>query len=234
MQEHFTQEIENLKSNVIKMASLVDEQVDRAIRALETGDIALCKGMKNKDLEIDAYDNLIQTQCENMLALFQPFASDLRFIMSALMINNQLERCGDIAVNIAQRVKKTIAYKNLIEESQLSDMAKKAKEMLQKAIDSFVNGNSELANEVLKSDEIVDKYNRQIFRFFVEKMKTDSSIVEPSSHLIIMSRHIERLADHATNIAENLVFFVEARVVTHYKKLSALNKSDEFQEEANR
>ncbi|MFH1196438.1 MAG: phosphate signaling complex protein PhoU [bacterium] len=219
MKDHFTQEIENLKSNVIKMASLVDEQVDRAIRALETGDIELCKGIKNKDLEIDAYDNLIQTQCENMLALFQPFASDLRFIMSALMINNQLERCGDIAVNIAQRVKKTFEHKNIIEESQLIDMAKKAKEMLQKAIDSFINSNSELANEVLKSDEIVDKYNRLIFKFFVEKMKTDSSVIEPCSHLIIMSRHIERLADHATNIAENLVFYVEAKIVTHYKRL---------------
>ncbi|MHB8930087.1 MAG: phosphate signaling complex PhoU family protein [Melioribacteraceae bacterium] len=87
MQEHFTKEVESLKTNLIKMASLVDEQVERAYNALETGNIELCKGIRAKDLEIDAYDNLILTQCENILALFQPVATDLRFIMSALLIN---------------------------------------------------------------------------------------------------------------------------------------------------
>lgn len=220
MQEHFSQEIENLKTNLIKMASVVDEMVEKAIKALETGDVELCKGIKAKDLEVDAYDNLIQTQCENTLALFTPFASDLRFVMSVLMINNQLERCGDIAVNIAQRVKKTAGFNALIQESQILEEAKRAREMLKKAIDSFIHNNSELANEVLASDEAVDKLNKQNFKFFVSKMQNDSSIIEAGAHLIILTRQIERLADHATNIAENLVFYVEAKLVTHYKKLN--------------
>jgi len=220
MQERFTQEIESLKTNLIRMASVVDDMVERVITALETGNVELCEGIKAKDLEVDAYDNLIQTQCENTLALFTPFASDLRFVMSALMINNQLERCGDIAVNIAQRVKKTVNFGLLIQESLILDEAKRAREMLKKAIDAFIQNNSELANEVLASDEAVDKLNKQNFKFLVSKMQTDSSLVEAGAHLIILTRQVERLADHATNIAENLVFFIEAKVVTHFKKMN--------------
>lgn len=219
MQEHFTQEIENLKTNLIKMASVVDDMVDRSIQAIETGDVELCKGIKAKDLEVDAYDNLIQTQCENILALFQPFATDLRFVLSSLMINNQLERCGDIAVNISQRIKKTYSNKTLIDESQITEMAKKAKEMLRKAIDAFVLKNKELAQEVLKSDEEVDQLNKHSFKYLVEHMKSDSALIETGAHLLILSRHIERLADHATNIAENIIFFIDGNLVSHYRKL---------------
>lgn len=219
MKEHFEQEIENLKTNLIKMASLVDEQVGKVITALELGNAELCKGIKAKDLEIDAYDNLIQTQCENILALFQPVTVDLRFIISALMINNQLERCGDIAVNISQRVKKTSEFFPLISEAQIIEMGKQAREMLKNAIDSFINNDSNLANKVIANDEIVDKLNKQTFKFLVGKMQTNPELIEPCAHLIVLTRHVERLADHATNIAEDLVFYVEARIITHKKKL---------------
>ncbi len=227
MQERFTQEIESLKTNLIKMASIVDEQAERAFKALETGDVELCRGVKAKDLEIDAYDNLIQTQCENILALFQPFAIDLRFIISALMINNQLERCGDIAVNIAQRVRKTGGNHPLILESEILDMGLQAKEMLKNAIDSFIHNNIELANHVIASDENVDKLNKQIFKFLIAKMQAEPELIETCAHLIVMTRQIERLADHATNIAENLVFYVEAKIVAHKKKLDKQRKSEE-------
>lgn len=226
MQEHFNQEIESLKTNLIKMASLVDEQAGKAFNALETGNVELCRGVKAKDLEVDAYDNLISTQCENILALFQPVAVDLRFIMSALMINNQLERCGDIAVNIAQRVKKTREHHSLIIESQILEMGHQAKEMLKDAIDSFIHNNSELANKVIDSDENVDKLNKQIFKFLIAKMQAEPQLIEPCAHLIVLTRHIERLADHATNIAENLVFYVEARIIAHKKKLEKLERGD--------
>ncbi|MDF1612911.1 MAG: phosphate signaling complex protein PhoU [Stygiobacter sp.] len=224
MQEHFNQEIENLKINLTKMASVVDDMVERSIQAIETGNIEFAKGIKEKDLEVDAYDNLIQTQCENILALFQPFATDLRFILSSLMINNQLERCGDIAVNISQRIKKTYEYKNLIDESQITDMARKAKEMLKKSIDAFILKNRELADEVLKSDEEVDKLNKKVFKYLVEKMQKEPNLIEPSAHLLILSRHIERLADHATNISENIVFYIDAKLVSHYKKLKKIQE----------
>jgi phosphate transport system protein len=218
-------EVEDLKTSLIKMASIVDEQVERAIRALEVDDIELCRGIKAKDHEVDAYDNLIKTQCENILALFQPVATDLRFIMSALMINNQLERCGDIAVNIAQRVKKTAGHHALIIESKISEMGKQAREMVKDVIDSFVNTNVELSNKVLERDDIVDKLNKEIFKFLVAKMQLEPSFIEPCSHMIVLTRHIERLADHATNIAEDLVFYVNAEIISH-KKLSIHHKED--------
>ena len=202
------------------MASLVDQQVDSALNALENAQAELFKEIKAKDLEIDAYDNLIQTQCANIFALFQPVASDLRFIMSALMINNQLERCGDIAVNIAQRVKKTTAQKALIEESQIVDMGKQAKDMLKRTIDAFINNDIELANKVIDNDDIVDGYNKKIFKFLITKMQSNSELIEPCSHLLILSRHIERLADHAANISEDILFLLEARVASHQKKLT--------------
>lgn len=220
MQDHFNEEIESLKTSLIKMATLVDEQVERVFTALETGDIQLCKGIKAKDREIDIYDNLIQTQCENILALFQPVAIDLRFILSALMTNNQLERCGDIAVNIAQRVKKTTDMQSLIKESQILDMGQQAKEMLKNAINALILNDLETAKKVLVSDEIVDNFNKQIFLFLVERMKTDNVLIEPCSHLIVLIRNIERLADHATNIAENLVFYLEAKIIKHQIKLN--------------
>ena len=224
MLDHFSSEVENFKANLIKMASLVNKQVERAFEALETGNVELCKGIKAKDLEIDAYDNLLQTECENILALFQPVATDLRFMMSALMINNQLERCGDIAVNISQRVKKTHEHHNLIVESQILEMGRQAKVMVKDAIDSFVNHDTELAEKVLANDEIVDKFNKTIFKFLVAKMQSDNSVIEPCSHLIVLTRQIERLADHATNIAEDLIFYVNAKVVTHRKKLDKFNE----------
>lgn len=224
MLEHFEEELENLKTNLIKMASLVDDQVNRVVTALETDNLELCKGVKAKDLEVDAYDNLVQTQCENILALFHPVAVDLRYIMSALMINNQLERCGDIAVNIGQRVKKAGSYKDLIFESQIVEMGRTAKEMLRNSIDSFIHSNSELARKVIDTDEVVDKFNKNIFKFLVSKMQTNPELIEPCAHLIVLIRHMERLADHATNIAEDLIFYTDARIITHQKKLSNREK----------
>ncbi|MEI7810926.1 MAG: phosphate signaling complex protein PhoU [Ignavibacteria bacterium] len=218
MKEHFTKETVSLKENLIKMASLVDEQVGIAITALETGNKELTKGIKGKELEVDLYDNLIKTQCENILALFQPVATDLRFIMSVLMISNQLERCGDIAVNVAQRVKKTTANHELIIESKILEMGKYAQTMVKDAIDCFVNNSAQLAEKVMGTDEIVDKMNKDIFKFLVAKMQSDSSVIETCAHLIVLTRHLERLADHATNIAEDLIFYVNAEIIAHKKK----------------
>jgi phosphate transport system protein len=225
MQDHFMQEVDELKTNLVKMASVVDEQVERAIQALETGNIELCKGMKAKDIEVDAFDNLIKTQCENILALFQPVATDLRFIMSALMINNQLERCGDIAVNISQRVKKTSAKYNFVTETQVLEMGREAKEMVKDSIDSFLNLKVELADKVINNDSKVDKLNKSIFNFVVGKMQSDPSCIEAGAHLIVLTRQIERLADHATNIAEETIFYKNAVIIAHKKKLEKHEES---------
>lgn len=219
MQKHFEIELESLKVNITKMASIVDEMVEQAFLALREDNLELCKTIKARDREIDAYDNLIKTQCENILALFQPFAVDLRFILTALMIDYQLERCGDIAVNITQRVKPLINYKALVEESKILEMGEFAKKMYKEAIDSFINRDLALAEQLGDKDNVVDQYNKNIFRFLVEKMKSSPELVEPAAHLMILSRHIERLADHSTNIAEDVVFMINAEIISHKHKL---------------
>ncbi len=219
MQRHFESEIEDLKTTIIKMASLVDEQVENSFKYMEAVDADLYKFVKNKDVEVDAYDNLIMAQCENILALFQPVASDLRFILTAIKIDSQLERCGDIAVNIIQRVNKIDSFDNLLHELKILEMGKTAREMVRDAITAFVNRDTALANTVISKDDIVDKFNKTIFKALVEKMQSDPIYIKACSHLIVLCRQFERLADHATNIAEDVIFLVEAEIISHRKKL---------------
>jgi phosphate transport system protein len=214
-QKHFSEELEKLKKNIVQMTDLVISQISMATAALEKNDLELCHIVKSRDKEIDAYENLIQAQCENLFALFQPVAADLRYIMSAMMVNSQLERCGDIAVNIVKRVQKTADQRDLIMDSHILDMLREAQTMTQQAIASFLNSDTVLARKVIENDSVVDNYNKQIFLDLVERMKADSGVVEAGAHFIVLSRQIERMADHATNIAEDVVFLIEAQIIAH-------------------
>ncbi|HNR68124.1 MAG TPA: phosphate signaling complex protein PhoU [bacterium] len=218
MQNHFNQELANLKKNIQQMAELVDVQLEFAMQAMQTGNLELCKFVRNRDREIDAYDNLIQAQCENIIALFQPVAGDLRFIMTSLMINSQLERCGDIAVNIVKRVQKTLQKRDLLTDSGIQKLGSLARSMARDAIEAFMNNNLELAGKVIARDDEVDQQCRNTFHWLIDKMQSDAQLVEPGAHLIVLSRQLERLADHATNIAEDVIFLIEARIVAHQKK----------------
>ncbi len=217
MQKHFQKEFETLKNNIVQMSQLVDYQVELALIAIETGDLELCQKVKRRDNEVDAYDNLIQSQCENILALFQPVAYDLRYIIGCLLINNNLERCGDIAANIANRVKKTVNYRDLFKEIPVYDMAKEARIMVKESIDAFIHEQTDIARKVLEMDNTVDVFNKSIFKQLVCKMQESGDFVEPCAHLLVLTRNIERLADHATNIAEEVIYTVEANIISHSK-----------------
>ncbi|MCX6152471.1 MAG: phosphate signaling complex protein PhoU [Ignavibacteriales bacterium] len=219
MLTQFEIKIEEIKKNILVMASIVDAMVEDAFAAIEKNDAEFIASIKLRDKTVDEYDILIQEKCEGVLALFQPVATDLRYIITVLMINNQLERCGDIAVNISQRIKKLGDAKNLFRESEIIDMGKQARLMVKEAIDSFINEDISLARTIREKDKIVDSYNKTIFNFLVEKMQADSSVINPASHMIIISKHIERLADHAKNIAEEVVFLIDAEIVVHRKNL---------------
>ncbi len=215
MERHFIHEIEDLKKSLLKMVSVVDEQVELAYNGILTGDIGDWKAVKEKDNTVDAFDNEIKEQSKKILALYQPVASDLRFVFTAIMITNQLERCGDIAVNIANRIRKTVDYHETILSTDLIEMIKIARFMVKDAIDSFLHEDSALANSVLNRDSEVDRLNKVSFDYLVQKMETDSSFVRAGAHLLIMAKHIERLADHATNIAEDVIFLVNDEIVSH-------------------
>jgi len=215
MARHFEMELDQLRTMLIRMGSLVEEQIDCGVKAISDGDESLATLVIERDKKVDEYDNLIDQQCMRIFALTQPVAVDLRLLMAALKINNELERIGDIAVNLAERVKPLAVFKSFVKETRLKEMATAAREMVKAAIDSFVNNDPELAKKVLESDDLIDAIDRQMFEQMVDTMKKSKDLIEPAVHMVILSRHLERLADHSTNIAEDVIFLVNARIIKH-------------------
>ena len=229
MERLLDEHIEKLKRRVMKMCSLVDEQVQSAIRVVQEENLELAKEIIEKDNKVDKYDNKIDKICQKIFALTQPVAMDLRLIMSSLTINNNLERIGDIATNIAEyilMIKKKPAFYN---QSKLEEMFTVAKQMLKDSIDSYINGDETLAKSVIEADNHLDKLNFDNHQIFIEIMKQNKDNIEPAVALLVMSRQIERLGDHCTNIAEDVFFIVEAHLVKHkYEKyLFADEKEDD-------
>ncbi len=215
MPRHFELELDQLRTMLIRMGSLVEEQIDYAVKAITEADVALARLVMQRDKKVDEFDNSIDQQCMKIFALTQPVAVDLRLLMAALKINNELERIGDIAVNLAERVEPLLPHQDFVRMTPLREMANAAREMVKNSIDSFVNNDPELAKKILLSDDVVDNYDREIFNTMIARMKEGSGNIDPASHLMIVSRHIERLADHATNIAEDVIFLVNARIIKH-------------------
>lgn len=216
MIRHFEQELERLRGHLIRMGALVDDQLDNAYRALFDGMAEITPSVVSRDVDIDAYDMLIDRECQRIFALAQPVAMDLRLLMSSLNINSQLERMGDIAVNIAERADPLHEHGEFLRGTRLREMADIARIMVRDSLTSFVHGDSSLATRVLESDDVVDRMDRQIFQAMVGHMQSRHDVILPASHIIVVSRHLERLADHATNIAEDVVFLIEAKVVKHH------------------
>jgi phosphate transport system protein len=215
MTRHFEMEIDQLRTMLIRMGSLVEDQIDCAVKALVSGDMGLIRLVMERDKDVDAYDTTIDEQCMKIFALTQPVAVDLRLLMAALKINNELERIGDIAVNMCERAEPLAVHLELVRKTQIAEMADAARQMMKLAIDSFVNNDPRLATKVLESDDRVDQLDRDTFRLMTKVMKESPELIEPAVHIVILSRHIERLADHATNIAEDVIFLVKAKIIKH-------------------
>ncbi len=218
MSKNFQNSLSELKQLIINMAKLVEDQLNIAMQEVEKGEADQHKFIKSRDKEINAYENLILAKCETVFAKFQPVAKDLRVIIAILKINNQLERCGDIAVNISQKVKKSNEGKELLFNSKIQEMAKIAIEMVNEAIQAFDEENKDLALKVFEKEKVVDSLNKENFKYLVYKMKENPEKVESAAHLLVLTRQIERLADHATNIAEDVFFVIDSDIVAHNKK----------------
>jgi phosphate transport system protein len=211
--------IEKLKRRVMKMCSLVDEQVQVAIKAVQEENLELAKEVIEKDNKVDKYDNKIDKICQKIFALAQPVAMDLRYIMSALTINSNLERIGDIAVNIAENILLIKKKPVFFTKTKLEEMFKIVQEMLKNAIDAFILPDAELAKKVILSDDLIDRMNTDNNMILKEIMKQSPDNIESAVALLAISREIERLADHSTNIAEDVFFIVEAQLIKHkYEK----------------
>lgn len=215
MERHFERELASLRALLIRMGELVARQIGMAVEALREGDIARADIVIVGDREIDALDNAIEGQCAGIMALNQPVAIDLRLLIASLKINSQLERVGDIAVNVAERVKPLAPWSSYLRSTRADEMASIAMIMFRDSLTAFSNSDGALARRVLDSDDVVDRLCGTIFREGVLSMEGDHRLIEPAAHLLILSRHLERLADHATNIAEDVIFHLEARIVRH-------------------
>ena len=207
--------IEKLKTRVIKMCSLVDEQVQLALKSVEDEDLELALQVIEKDKKVNKYDNKIDKICQKILALTQPVAMDLRLIMSSLTINNNLERIGDIAVNIAEYIRMIEKKPSFFEQTNLQEMFILTKRMLKDSIDSYISGDEKLAKSVIESDDKLDQLNYDNHQIIINIMKNNPDNIEPGVALLVMSRQLERLGDHCTNIAEDVFLIVEANLVKH-------------------
>jgi phosphate transport system protein len=215
MQRHFHEELEALKQTLLAMGGLVEDQIRRVMRALLERDDALAQEVIDRDQQVNAYDVEVDETCVSLLALHQPTAGDLRFITTAMKIVTDLERIGDQAVNIAQRVLELNREPQLKPYIDLPRMAEKAQKMVKESLDAFVARDTELARKVCAEDADVDALKEQLFRELLTFMMEDPKTIPRAIRLILISRFMERVADHATNIAEMVIYLVEAKMVRH-------------------
>jgi phosphate transport system protein len=215
MSRHFHEELEALKQTLLAMGALVEDQIRHAMQALVDRDDALASEVIERDRQVNAYDVEVDAQCVELLALHQPAAGDLRFITTAMKIVTDLERIGDQAVNIGQRVIELNREPQLKPYIDLPRMAERAQAMVKESLDAFVARDTELARRVRAEDDEVDALKEQIFRELLTFMMEDPRSIPRAIRLILISRCMERVADHATNIAEMVIYLVEGKMVRH-------------------
>ena len=218
---HFQEELEQLKRRLLEMGGLAEENVRLAVKGLVDRDHALIDRVLLGDEPLNALHIEIDNRSFTLLALYQPMAADLRTIVAALKINTDLERVGDLAVNIAEAARRYTSHLPVKKLIDIPRMASIAQTMLRDALDAFVRRDVDLAQQVLNEDDKLDALKTQIFRELLTYMLQDTSTIEPALDLILVSRHLERIGDHATNIAEDVIFIVSARDVRHHAREGA-------------
>ena len=213
---HFEEELGTLQTRLLEMGGLAEERVRASVQGLVTRDLSVTDRVLRGDEPINQLHVEIDERCFRLLALYQPMATDLRAIVSAVKINTDLERVGDLAVNIAEAAQRYTTHppgKKLID---IPTMGNIAQTMLRDALDAYVRRDTALAHAVLNADDQLDALKTQVFRDLLTYMLKDPITVEPALDLILISRHLERIGDHATNIAEDVIFMVSAQDVRHH------------------
>jgi len=217
---HFQEELDQLKARLLEMGGLAEDRLRLAVRGLVDRDLATVERVLTGDTAINQLHIEIDDRCFKMLALHQPMAVDLRAIVSAVKINTDLERVGDLAVNIAEAVRRYLQHPPVKELIDIPRMAVIAQDMLRDALDAYVRRDTALAQDVLDRDDELDALKTMVFRELMTHMLRDPDTIEPSLDLILISRHLERIGDHATNVAEDVIFMVSAKDVRHHAEHS--------------
>jgi len=215
MPQHLQREIGNLKKKILHLGTIVEESVQRAVRSIEERDPLMAKKVIDLDREIDRMEIDLEEDGLKILALYQPVAIDLRFIIAVLKINNDLERIGDLAVNIAERSLFLCERPRMQIPDDIPFMAAQAQQMLRKSLDALINLDSGLAREVCRCDDVIDARHSQLFEKIESEIRRDISKIEFLIQVLSISRYLERIADHSTNIAEDVIYMVEGVIARH-------------------
>jgi phosphate transport system protein len=215
MSKHLERDLDSLQQSLVRLAASVEEALDKAIQALQERDPELAREVIDGDNQIDADENQVEEECLKMLALHQPVAIDLRRIAAAMKINGELERMADLAEDIAERAVHLAGLPPMAVPAKLQRMTDLTTSMVRQCIDAFVNLDARLARTVCRLDDEVDRYNEEIIAELIAAMQASPAQVEAGLSFFSATRHLERIADHATNIAEDVVYLVEGEIIRH-------------------
>ncbi|MCO8120764.1 phosphate signaling complex protein PhoU [Stieleria sp. TO1_6] len=215
MSKLLERELESLREQLVEQFTVVEQMIQLAVRSLVQRRPDLADRVVESDAGVDATDVKIEEECLKLLALHQPVAGDMRQLIAVIKINGELERMADTACNIAERAKALASFPLFRVPEELSEMVDATIGMVRRALDSFVNSDSRMAVDVIKMDDLVDTLNRVIIDQLQELMKRDNDLIEPAVHCFSASRHLERIADLAENLAEEVIYLVEGEIVRH-------------------
>lgn len=218
MARHLQTELERLKKEILSLGAMVEERVRMAAKALDTRDVGLAEKVIAADYEIDEAEVEVEEECLKIIALHQPVAIDLRFLTAVIKINNDLERIGDQAVNIAQRVISIAKRPQVNLDMDFISMSQKAQAMLKSSLDALVSLDEDLARKVCLADDEVDEINRRIYDKIKQSIREQPEFAGCLINLLLAARHIERIADHSTNIAEEVLYLVKGEISRHKAK----------------
>ena len=225
MSAHLQTDLEALHKDLLSMCARVEDMIHRAVAQLSRPVIVEARELTAQDTDIDRWDVRIEDNCLKLLALHQPVAIDLRRIAAVLKISGELERVADLAVNIAERAIGLLDTPEVQVPDALVDMAAQAVDMLHRSIDAYVELDNNLARQVCTEDDIVDEMNARLIAALIEQMHQHPERLDALLHLFSAVRQVERVADHATNIAEDVVYLVEGKIIRHWKKLERTESS---------
>lgn len=215
MSKHLQRDMDQIRSHLLDLFGVVEQMIDNAVRSLCERRADLAAEVIKADDYVDSQEVAVEEECLKILALHQPVASNLRVVTTVIRINSDLERVADLACNIAERAQAITRFPNFPIPDELPDMANATKEMLRSALDAFITMNLELAEQVIKMDDGIDQQNRNVIHELRELMRENPDFVEPALHCFSGARHIERIADLAENVAEDVIYIVDGKIIRH-------------------
>jgi phosphate transport system protein len=215
MLHYWQREIENLKKLILSLGAIVEEQIQRSLLALERRDSDLAEAVVERDREVDSLEILIEEECLKILALYQPVAKELRFVVAVLKMNNDLERMGDLASNIARRARYLSRKEKIDLIPEFSIVGDKVQQMVKKSLDALVNMDINLAQDVIGADDEVDKLTKQMLKRTINSIEKDPERTKEYFSIRSISKNLERIADSATNIAEDVVYLCSGEIIRH-------------------